>query len=213
MLGARWRLNAYSLHCGDTNVLSLLVMSVAARPKPTASSGACPNPSSGGLGDAKEERGRAWIGCILFMLGKITGVWNNAEAMTKQSPMLHKQPWGSIPRSEFSKGVPSGQRARAIWAVQRKGMPLPQDWMDNAACRKEEGDHFSEDPRSPEYIRALRQCETCPAIGECAVLRALLARKGKPVPGIWGGIEPRIWQGANSAVTQLKNIGKKVYQE
>ena len=41
------------------------------------------------------------------------------------------------------------------------------------------------------------------------MLRALLARKGKPVPGIWGGIEPRIWQGANSAVTQLKNIGKR----
>ena len=80
VLGARWRLNAYSLHCGDTSVLSLLVMSVAARPKPTAGSGAYPNPSSGGLGDAEEERGRAWIGCMLLMLGKITGVWNNAEA-------------------------------------------------------------------------------------------------------------------------------------
>ena len=97
--------------------------------------------------------------------------------------------------------------------MQRKDMPLPQDWMDNAACRKEEGDHFSEDPQSSEYISALKQCGTCSAMGKCAVLRALLARKGKPVPGIWGGIEPHIWQGANSAVTQLKNIGKKVYQE
>ena len=80
VLSAQWQLNACSLRCGGTSVLSLLVMSVVARPKPTASGGVYPNPSSGGLGAAEEERGRAWIGCILLMLGKITGVWNNAEA-------------------------------------------------------------------------------------------------------------------------------------
>lgn len=137
------------------------------------------------------------------MLGKTTVVWNNAEAMIEQS---------RTPRGTFNKDkVPRGQRARAIWAVQRKDMPLPQDWMDNAACRKEEGDHFSEDPQSPEYISALKQCEPCSAIGHCAVLRVLLASKGNPVPGIWGGIEPHVWQGAKSAATQLKNIGKKAY--
>ena len=138
------------------------------------------------------------------MLGKITGVWNNAKTMIERSRI----PQGKIDEDE----VPSGQRARAIWAIQHIGaLPLSWDWMDEAACRYEEGDHFSEDPQSPEYIGALKQCGTCSAVGKCAVLRALLAKKGNPVPGIWGGIEPGIWQGAKSAVTQLEKIGKKAY--